>query len=165
MKIIMNKIIAFNKIKDFTKQLHQQGKTIVLAGGCFDFLHIGHINFLENAKKQADTLIVLLESDESIKKQKGIDRPLHNQNQRSQILSAIKYVDFVVLLPHQMNDKKYDELIVNINPSVIAATEGDTNIVHKNRQAKLTSAKVVFVNKKIKGISTTQLLKIIAKEI
>ena len=82
-------------------------KITVLAGGCFDVLHPGHIVFLEKAKKAGDYLVVLLESDKKIRKLKGKGRPVHSQKERAEILSALKSVDSVVCLPYMENDFKW----------------------------------------------------------
>lgn len=142
-----------------------KGRTIVVTGGCFDLLHIGHITLLENAKKIGDILVVLLESDELIKKRKGINRPIHNQEQRAKLLSALRAVDFIVLLPQDMSNDDYDTLLEKIQPSVIATTEYDPLIEHKDRQAKKIGAAIVEVNKYVPSVSTTKLLDVLSKEL
>jgi FAD synthetase len=135
---------------------------IVLVGGCFDILHIGHITFLEKAKKAGDYLIVLLESDQAIQKLKGKNRPINSQADRAKILSSLKVVDKVIALP-VMKDLDYDELVKKIKPAVIATTSGDSGIHHKKRAAKLVGAKVKVVTKNIKDQSTTNLVKLLSE--
>lgn len=142
-----------------------EGKAIVLVGGCFDVLHYGHISFLEQAKKQGDVLVVLLESDAMIKKRKGINRPIHTQDQRAYMLSRITDVDIVIKLPDIMTNDTYDSLIQTIRPHVIAVSENDAGLFHKQRQAKLVGAKIVAVTKYIQGLSTTSILTILSKEL
>lgn len=161
----MADIISLKEVKQITENLHKQQKSIIVAGGCFDLLHLGHITYLEEAKKQGDVLIVLLESDASIKRSKGIDRPIHSQVERAHLLSALKAVDIVVLLPNVMTNDDYDTLLKNIKPKIIATTEGDPRVVHKKRQADLVGAKIIFVNKYIPTVSTTILLHVLTKEI
>ena len=161
----MADIINIGDSEKLSKHLHSQGKKIVVAGGCFDILHIGHITLLENAKKKGDVLLVLLESDDAIKKSKGIDRPIHSQQQRAHMLSSISFVDVVILLPESMKNSDYDTLIRDIHPDCIATTEKDVHISHKKRQAALVGATVVLVNKYIPSVSTTRLLDILSKEI
>ncbi|OGH21653.1 MAG: hypothetical protein A2629_01975 [Candidatus Levybacteria bacterium RIFCSPHIGHO2_01_FULL_41_15] len=136
-----------------------KGKKIVLAGGCFDIIHLGHIRFLKNAKKLGGVLFVLLESDDTVGKLKGRNRPINNQKERAEVLSTIKYVDYVVLIKRMKTDKEYDKLIALLKPDFLAATEGDPGISHKMRQAKLTEAKVRTVTRKLKNKSTTRLIK------
>lgn len=131
---------------------------LVLAGGCFDVLHPGHVVFLEKAKKVGDHLLVLLESDKKIKKLKGEGRPVHAQKERVLSLSALESVDFIVCLPFMEKDFEYDELILKIKPDIIAATKGDKGIEHKKRIAKKIGAKLVYVTKIIGQYSTSKIL-------
>ncbi len=160
MAIIINTKEAIN----ISNKLRKNRKKIVLAGGCFDILHLGHIKFLKNSKNLGDILFVILESDESVSRLKGKDRPINNQIERAQVLSSLFIVDYVVLLPQMKTDRDYDKLITQINPAFITATEDDPNISHKIRQAKLIGGKLKIVAKKIKNKSTTKLAKLISKK-
>lgn len=144
-----------------SKSLNKKNKKIVLAGGCFDILHIGHIKFLKNAKGQADYLFVLLESDETVAKLKGAGRPINPQLDRAEILDSIKFVDYVILLTQMKSNNDYDELVKDINPSVIAITEGSKQQAHAKRQAEKINAKVISVVKNVEDVSTTKIAKII----
>lgn len=145
------------KIITVKKATQIKGK-LVLAGGCFDVLHPGHVIFLEKAKKAGDRLLVLLESDEKIKKLKGERRPVHTQKERARILSALEFVDYIVCLPFMEKEFEYDELISKIKPNIIAATKGDRGIIHKKRIAEKVGAKLVFVTKIIGQYSTSKIL-------
>lgn len=160
----MNRIIKPKEAIKISKEFRGQGKRIVLVGGCFDILHLGHIKFLESAKKLGDYLFVLLENDESVKKLKGKKRPINNQIERAQVLTALSVIDYVVLLPIMRTDKDYDRLIIQIKPAFIATTQDDPNISHKERQAKLVEGQIKIVTKKIKDKSTTKLAKLISGE-
>lgn len=161
----MATILTVSEVAHYVKTLKQEGRSIVVAGGCFDILHIGHITLLEYAKKEGDTLVVLLESDTAIKKRKGIDRPIHTASQRAHMVQRLQDVDVVVLLSDNMDDTDYDDLMKIIRPDVIATTENDPHIAHKKRQAQLVGAVVKEVNKHISSISTTKLLDILSREI
>lgn len=155
----MKNILTPKQLDSTLKSLTKLDKKIVLAGGCFDIIHLGHITFLQKAKQKGDILIVLLESDETIKKLKGHNRPINSQKTRAKVLSSLKPVDFVVLLPKITSDGQYDALVKTIKPQIIAVTKGDPNILHKIRQAELTGARVVEVTNKITYHSTTALSK------
>jgi rfaE bifunctional protein nucleotidyltransferase chain/domain len=157
----MTKILSTENITQLANQLHQQNKRIVLVGGCFDILHIGHITFLEEAKKQGEILVVLLESDQTIAKTKGTHRPINTQNDRAQILAALTNVDYVIKLPSLMTDKLYDDLVIALKPAIIATTSGDKNRVHKERQAQLVQAHLIDVTPQISDKSTTKLIKLL----
>ena len=107
----------------------------ILVGGCFDLIHIGHIYFLEKAKRLGDKLVVLLESDETIKRIKGDHRPIHTQEQRKKMLLAIRFVDEVISIPPLKTDEEYFNLIQKFHPDIIAVTEGDPILEKKQKQA------------------------------
>lgn len=125
----------------------------VLVGGCFDVLHFGHIHFLKEAKKQGDYLVVLLESDKRIKKLKGESRPFHSELQRKEILESLKFVDEVILTSDEMTDEDYKNLVIKINPQVIAIEKGKNTKTH----TELVNAKVVEIEK-VEGMSTSKIL-------
>lgn len=130
----------------------------VLAGGCFDVLHPGHVIFLEKAKKRGDRLIVLLESDQKVKILKGDNRPVHTQKERAKILSALTAVDQVISLPFMDNEAQYDRLIAKIKPDIIAVTDGYDNVKHHQRVADKIGAKLKYVTKVIGNYSSTGIL-------
>ena len=138
---------------------------IVLVGGCFDILHLGHVIFLEKAKKLGDKLVVLLESDENINKNKGNNRPLNKQENRAKMLMSLKVVDRVIKLPEMKTDEEYLALIKKIKPSVIAITDGDKRIFQKRKQAKIVGARLVKVTKQIPYQSTSRIIDIITQDL
>ncbi|MBA3723419.1 MAG: adenylyltransferase/cytidyltransferase family protein [Candidatus Levybacteria bacterium] len=157
----MNKIITTEQASELGANLHQQNKRVVLVGGCFDILHLGHVSFLNEAKSYGNILCVLLESDETIKKSKGPKRPINAQNDRALLLSALMMVDYVLILPPNMTNADYDALVFALKPAIIATTKGDSNRVHKERQAVALHAKVIDVVEPVKNQSTTKLFKIL----
>ncbi len=154
----MAKIVSIKESESLLKNLKKQGKKTVLAGGCFDILHPGHVVFLEKARKAGDILIVLLESDRSVKKLKGNSRPFHNQKMRAKVLSAMEAVDFVLLLPFITSQRIYDQIIGSIKPDIIAVTRGYAKIDYHRRAAKMTGAKLKFVTNMIGNHSTSRIL-------
>ncbi|WDF52849.1 adenylyltransferase/cytidyltransferase family protein [Paenibacillus sp. KACC 21273] len=89
-----------------------QGKRIALAGGCFDLFHVGHLEYLKGAKTYADKLIVGLNSDNSIKDIKG-NSPLFSSNDRAEVLSAFKCVDYVFIFDEKTLDKSIELIAPN----------------------------------------------------
>src|ERR1051325_4929809 len=79
------------------KLLRRKGKRIVTTNGSFDLLHIGHTRFLERARRQGDVLIALLNSDASIRKRKGRNRPILPQQTRAEMMAALRSVDYVTI--------------------------------------------------------------------
>lgn len=137
---------------------NSQKEKIVLIGGCFDILHVGHIRFLKKAKALGEKLIVLLESDKHIKQLKGEGRPINSQKDRAEVLTALEDVDEVILLNSDMENSDYDSIICEIKPDFIATTEGDTNIKFKKRAAALVNAKVKYVTPMVSGYSTSEII-------
>ena len=74
-----------------------QGKKIVLANGCFDIIHVGHLRYLRDARALGDTLVVAINSDKSVRLIKDAGRPILQERDRVELVSALRYVDYVVL--------------------------------------------------------------------
>ncbi len=110
----MTKVFTIETLCPVVERLRRQGKTIVFANGCFDLLHVGHIRYLEGARGLGDTLIVGLNSDDSVRQLKGHGRPLIPEEERAEILSAISFVDYIVIF-HESNVKR---LLLQIRPNV-----------------------------------------------
>ena len=91
------KIKSPNQLKKILGVLKRQGKKIVFTNGCFDILHVGHIRYLSRARRLGDILVVGLNTDRSIRTIKGEKRPIVCENERAEVLSALKVVDYVVL--------------------------------------------------------------------
>jgi rfaE bifunctional protein nucleotidyltransferase chain/domain len=159
----MNTILTTDHAIELGNTLSQEKKKIVLAGGCFDILHIGHISFLEKARSFGDVLCVLLEADETITATKGANRPINNQQDRAKMLASLKMVDYVILLPPGMTNDAYDTLVFAIKPAIIATTKGEADSYrkHKERQAAAIGAEVVEVVDFIQNQSTTKIVKIL----
>lgn len=160
----MKNILSIQEIGQLVQELKQGNKNIVLVGGCFDLFHLGHITLLEEAKKQADVLVVFLESDKRIQQLKGSQRPLHTQQQRAHMLAALRPVDYVILLPNNMTNQDYDTVVKQLQPAIIATTQGSDATVHIQRQAEMIHATVHFVQP-IQNLSTTRILDVVAKEL
>ena len=154
----MTKIVNLQELETFLQREHRN--RIVLAGGCFDILHIGHVRFLSEAKKMGNYLVVLLENDEKVKKLKGKNRPIFTQEIRAEMLSALNCVDLVVVLPMMENDSDYMNLVTKIKPDIIAVTENDPNIDKKKGQAKKIRGELKVIPS-VKTLSTSALAKII----
>lgn len=159
----MKKISSFENIGEVSKSLHSQKHTIVLVGGCFDIIHIGHVFFLNEAKKLGTYLIVLLESDNRLKQLKGVNRPLFSQKIRSMVLSSLIPVDAIIMLPFMKNDQDYEKLITAIKPHVIAATANDSLLGKKRQQANKIKAQFVTIPYK-KSLSTSALAHLLGLE-
>jgi len=93
----MKKVVTKSEIIYIVKSLQAKGKTFAATNGCFDILHAGHVRYLQKTKSLADYCVVMLNSDSSVTRIKGSGRPVNNQDDRAEVLSALSCVDYVVL--------------------------------------------------------------------
>lgn len=96
---MISKIKSREELQEIIKELKYKGKKIVHTNGTYDILHVGHIRTLQAAKAMGDVLIVSINSDESVKKFKGTNRPILDQEERAILLSALECVDYVTIFP------------------------------------------------------------------
>lgn len=159
----MNKVISVKKAIILTKKLKVQNKKVVVAGGIFDILHVGHIRFLKKAREKGDCLLVLLEPDSRAKKIKGETRPINNQKIRAEILASLYFIEYVIILSKSLSNAGYDKLIYKLKPDIIALIKGSPTKVHAKRQAEKINAKVLEIIPRIQNQSTTKIAEIISK--
>ena len=144
------KIVDFEKIEQIIKDLKIQNKKIIFTNGCFDILHIGHVKYLQKAKALGDILIVGVNSNNSVKRLKGEDRPVNDEFDRAYLLASLEVVDYVVIFDE---DTPY-ELIKIIRPDILVKGKDyeDKEIVGSD------IAKEVILIDFIKGKSTTKII-------
>ncbi len=109
-----SRILSRDQLKETVDWCRKQKKTIVATNGCFDILHSGHLQLLNSAKTLGDILIVGINSDLSVKKSKGNDRPLVNEKERAEILANLRAVDFVIVF----DEDTAVELLKAIKPDI-----------------------------------------------
>ncbi len=107
---LTQKIINLDECKQALSQVRNHGRKIVFTNGCFDLLHIGHIHFLQAAKRHGDLLVVGLNDDLSVRQLKGPKQPLIGQNERAKILAALDCVDYVILFSNSTPEALLSEL-------------------------------------------------------
>lgn len=103
----------FREVKELKKALagfREEGRTVVLANGCFDIIHVGHIRYLCEAATYGDMLIVAVNDDESTRALKGEGRPVVPDGERAELLLALRCVDYVLLFGEQTVDRIIREL-------------------------------------------------------
>lgn len=91
------KILTVQALREVCSAERERGRRIVFTNGCFDILHVGHVRYLEEARRQGDLLVVAVNSDESVKQIKGPLRPVVQERERSELVAALECVDYVVL--------------------------------------------------------------------
>jgi D-glycero-beta-D-manno-heptose 1-phosphate adenylyltransferase len=114
-QILINKIVEREKLTSLLSTWQLNGKKLVFTNGCFDIVHLGHIDYLAKAADLGDILIIGLNSDSSVRRIKGENRPVNNQTARASLLASMFFVDAVVFFDE---DTPY-ELIKTIQPDIL----------------------------------------------
>ncbi len=155
-EVAHGKYLSENGFLDEIMRLKQKGKKIVFTNGCFDILHVGHIEVLKQAKKLGDVLVVGLNSDESVKRLKGDERPINCETDRCKMLLALRDVDYVQIF---QEDTPY-ELIRKVQPDILVKG-GDYKI---EEIVGHTIVKETIVIPYVDGKSTTGIINKIEKK-
>ena len=140
---------------DLCAELRRRGKKIVFTNGCFDIIHAGHVRYLATAKNFGDELIVGLNTDESVRRLKGAHRPINSQEDRAEVLLALKAVDHVIFFGEQTAEN----LIAEVKPDVYV--KGGDYTLETLPEAKIVQSyggRVELVNL-VAGRSTTNVVK------
>ena len=148
-------LVSQEEIIKIVRNGQAQGKTFVVTNGCFDILHVGHVRYLNKTKEFADKLIVMLNSDISVKSIKGDSRPINCEADRAEILSSLSCVDYVVLF----DEKSPAKLLEDIKPDVYTKGADYTLETLPERDIVLrNNIKVEFIEF-VQGKSTTNVIK------
>ena len=108
------KVVSFDKIKIVISKEKAKNNKIVFTNGCFDIIHAGHINYLSHARSFGDFLVLGLNSDKSIKKIKGANRPVVEQGQRAIVLSALTCIDCIVIFDQEDPESLIKEVVPDV---------------------------------------------------
>lgn len=150
----MGQVLRRENVAKFVENLHKSGKTVVVTNGCFDILHVGHVRYLQKTKTFADYLIVLLNSDKSVRAIKGENRPINNENDRAEILCALSCVDYVVMFDETSPRNLLDEIKPDVytkGADYTMETLPEADIMRKN------GTRVEFIEF-VEGKSTTGII-------
>ncbi|MCD6310153.1 MAG: D-glycero-beta-D-manno-heptose 1-phosphate adenylyltransferase [Candidatus Eremiobacteraeota bacterium] len=159
MKVAKNKIFSRPCLLQLVEDLKKQGKKIVFTNGCFDIIHLGHIRLLEQAKTLGDFLIVGINSDESVRRLKGHERPIIQQEDRAEILAALEAVNAVTIF----SEDTPETLIKMIRPDIhIKGGDYDIDQVPEAKVVEEYGGQVRFIPV-VPGRSTTELIERIKK--
>jgi rfaE bifunctional protein nucleotidyltransferase chain/domain len=105
-----SKVMLREELRKVIADRKRRGERVVFANGCFDTLHVGHVRYLEGARREGDVLVVAVNDDASVCGLKGPGRPLLNENARAELVAALRAVDYVVLF-HEPNVEPLLELL------------------------------------------------------
>ncbi|MDH5367906.1 MAG: D-glycero-beta-D-manno-heptose 1-phosphate adenylyltransferase [Cyclobacteriaceae bacterium] len=114
MKKTADKIFSQEELANKVKYWQNEGLKVVFSNGCFDILHLGHIDYLEKARFKGDKLVIGLNADSSVKEIKGENRPINNEFARARMLSALEFVDGVTLFSEDTPLRLIELLVPNI---------------------------------------------------
>lgn len=148
------KILPLSELKEVVSSWKNEGKKVAFTNGCFDILHVGHIESLSDAAKEGDKLIVALNTDASVKRLKGESRPVNTEEARAVVMAALTMVDAVVLF----SEETPLEVIKTVQPDVLV--KGGDYRVEDIAGAKevIGWGGRVVINPIVEGFSTTSLI-------
>ncbi len=145
-------LLRLEELKKLVSLAKSTGKTVVFTNGCFDIIHGGHIEFLQKAKAKGDLLVVGLNSDASVRAIKGDGRPIKTQKERADILSALRYVDYITIFdettPKQLISEIRPDILVKGNDYAIDEVVGREIVEGYGARVELIPI--------VKGLSTTK---------
>jgi rfaE bifunctional protein nucleotidyltransferase chain/domain len=98
---VTRKILTLDQFAAEASRLRSASKRLVATNGCFDILHVGHVRYLEAARKLGDVLAVGLNGDDSVRQLKGEGRPVNREQDRAEVLAALESVDYVIIFPEK----------------------------------------------------------------
>jgi rfaE bifunctional protein nucleotidyltransferase chain/domain len=154
-----DKIKSVGDASSQVKAWQKAGEKVVFTNGCFDLVHLGHVDYLEKARNLGDRLVLGLNTDSSVSRFKGPERPLQDQNSRARVLASMQFVDLVVFFDEDTPLNLISQLIPNIlvkGSDYLAENIVGADVVKKNGGEVKT---IDFVP----GYSTTRIVEKIKK--
>lgn len=134
-------VVDYSELTQLLAPQRAQGKTIALANGCFDVLHVGHVRMLADARREADLLVVALNSDASVRENKGAERPYQPLAERMEIIAALASVDYVT----SYDDATAGPLIDRLQPEVqIKGTDRSPDSVPERAQIEKYGGRIAI---------------------
>jgi rfaE bifunctional protein nucleotidyltransferase chain/domain len=154
------RILKRDELLERVHAARKKGQRIVLANGCFDLLHAGHVRYLIGARALGDLLVVAINSDQQVAEQKGPGRPILSEAERAEIVAALEPVDWVTIF----SEPTVEELLLTIRPDVHAkGTDYTEDTVPEREVVKSYGGKVAIVGDP-KDHSTSLLIKTISEK-
>ena len=147
-------IVERDKIADFCQVLRDGGQRLVFTNGCFDILHAGHVRYLKQARSYGDCLVLGINTDASVRRLKGPKRPINNEQDRAEVVGALKSVDYVVFF----DEPTAEELIRQVRPDVYVKGGDYTIATLPEGQIVLGYGGSVELVKLVEGRSTSNVI-------
>jgi D-glycero-beta-D-manno-heptose 1-phosphate adenylyltransferase len=155
----MAPLLGLDEAARLAESWRREGKRLVLANGCFDLLHVGHVRYLNEARALGDALLVGVNGDDSVSRLKGPGRPLMTAAERAEIVGALSSVDAVVIF----DDDTADALVARLRPDVHAKGTDYTEESVPERSAVQKAGGRVAIAGDPKSHATRDLIRIIAE--
>jgi rfaE bifunctional protein nucleotidyltransferase chain/domain len=155
----MTRLLGLEEARGLASRWRGEGKRFVLANGCFDLLHVGHVRYLEDARALGDALLVGINSDASVGRLKGAGRPIMTAAERAEIVGALASVDAVVIF----DDDTADGLVAMLRPDVHAKGTDYTAETVPERAAVLAAGGKVAIAGDPKTHATRDLIRTIVE--
>jgi len=148
------KVLTIDQLLAERRRLNEAGQKLVFTNGVFDILHVGHVRYLEDARALGDALVVAINSDASVRQLKGDTRPLMNEDERAEIMAALRVVDYVTIF----DDISPRALIAKLLPDVLVKG-GDYALdeIHGREEVETAGGRVVSLPF-IEGVSTSGII-------
>lgn len=147
------KIVTLDQAKEIVVRLKNKKKTVGFTNGCFDCCHLGHLNSFMQAKKLCDVLIVAVNSDASIKRYKGENRPIQDEKTRAMLLASLEFIDYVIVF----GEDSPLHIVETLRPDVVAKEGYTLDQWPEGRLAQSYGGKAVIL-KRLEGYSTSNLV-------
>jgi len=157
----LKKLYSLSQLIKIIQEHKKKGQKVVLANGCFDLIHVGHIRYLKESKKKGDTLVVALNSDSSVRMLKGKGRPILNQKERAEIISSFSFVDYITFFEEQNVEK----VLLALKPDIHAKGSDYTEQTVPEKETVKGYGGTITITGGPKIKSTSQLIKEIASKI
>ena len=157
----MKKLYTLSQLTRIIQEHKKRGQKIVLANGCFDLIHVGHIRYLKESKKKGDILVLALNSDSSIRKLKGEGRPILNQKERAVIASSFYFIDYITFF----DEPNVEKVLLALKPEIHAKGSDYTEETVPEKETVKGYGGTIAITGGPKIKSTSQLIKEIASKI
>jgi D-beta-D-heptose 7-phosphate kinase/D-beta-D-heptose 1-phosphate adenosyltransferase len=153
-------ILSMDALCRERERLRQAGKKLVFTNGCFDILHVGHVRYLNAARKLGDALVVAINSDKSVRELKGPSRPVVGETERAEMLAGLRSVDYVTIF----DDVSPRTLVASLLPDILVKG-GDYELdqIHGREEVEAAGGRVIALPF-VEGASTTGIIEKIRGE-
>lgn len=148
---IISKIVELKKLKSILNTEKNKSNKIVMTNGCFDILHLGHVDYLQKAKKFGDLLIVAINDDNSISRLKGKGRPINNLEERTKLIAALECINYVIVFSEDNPKKLYCEIMPDV---LVKGSDYAGKFISGAEEVKQSGGEIKLVDL-LPGYSTT----------